>query len=95
MTYERLLASVGSADDLRFALDRGGKILKEWSWDEFNALPQTELKTDIHCVTTWSKFDMAWAGVSVDTLLGAQTGHFLALAGLGAQVVEEHPRGGK
>ena len=24
---------------------------------------------DIHCVTTWSKFDTDWAGVSVDTLL--------------------------
>ena len=25
----------------------------------------------IHCVTTWSKFDMTFAGVSVDTLLAA------------------------
>jgi DMSO/TMAO reductase YedYZ molybdopterin-dependent catalytic subunit len=23
---------------------------------------------DIHCVTTWSKFDTSWEGVSVDTL---------------------------
>jgi DMSO/TMAO reductase YedYZ molybdopterin-dependent catalytic subunit len=54
-----------------FSLDRGGKILKEWSWDEFNALPQTELKTDIHCVTTWSKLDTHWRGVTIDDLLKA------------------------
>jgi DMSO/TMAO reductase YedYZ molybdopterin-dependent catalytic subunit len=54
-----------------FSLDRGGKMLKEWSWDEFNALPQTELKTDIHCVTTWSKLDTQWRGVTIDDLLKA------------------------
>jgi DMSO/TMAO reductase YedYZ molybdopterin-dependent catalytic subunit len=26
---------------------------------------------DIHCVTKWSKFDTAWEGVTVDTLLAA------------------------
>ena len=40
-----------------------------WSWEEFQALPRTQLKTDIHCVTKWSKFDTAWEGVSIDTLL--------------------------
>jgi DMSO/TMAO reductase YedYZ molybdopterin-dependent catalytic subunit len=52
-----------------FSLDKGGKVLKEWSWGEFNALPQTELKTDIHCVTTWSKLDTHWRGVTIDDLL--------------------------
>ena len=46
-------------------------MLKEWSWDEFNALPQTELKTDIHCVTTWSKLDTHWRGVTIDDLVKA------------------------
>jgi DMSO/TMAO reductase YedYZ molybdopterin-dependent catalytic subunit len=54
-----------------FSIDQGGKVLKEWSWDEFNALPQTELKTDIHCVTTWSKLDTHWRGVTIDDLLKA------------------------
>ncbi len=40
-----------------------------WSWDEFLALPQETLTTDIHCVTKWSKFDTVWKGVSLDTLL--------------------------
>jgi DMSO/TMAO reductase YedYZ molybdopterin-dependent catalytic subunit len=40
-----------------------------WTWDEFTALPQVSVKTDIHCVTKWSKLDTAWDGVSVETLL--------------------------
>jgi DMSO/TMAO reductase YedYZ molybdopterin-dependent catalytic subunit len=41
----------------------------ELSWDELQALPQTELKTDIHCVTRWSKLDTVWRGVRVRDLL--------------------------
>lgn len=33
------------------------------TWDEFRALPETEIITDIHCVTRWSKLDTRWAGV--------------------------------
>ena len=33
------------------------------SWDEFDALPKTEHVQDIHCVTRWSKFDVAFRGV--------------------------------
>jgi len=42
-----------------------------WTWDTFQALPRTQLKTDIHCVTKWSKFDTSWEGVSIDTLIEA------------------------
>jgi DMSO/TMAO reductase YedYZ molybdopterin-dependent catalytic subunit len=42
---------------------------KRWTWDEFNKLPRTQLKMDIHCVTKWSKFDTLWEGVSVKTLV--------------------------
>jgi DMSO/TMAO reductase YedYZ molybdopterin-dependent catalytic subunit len=41
-----------------------------WTWDEIHSLPGSEFHGDIHCVTTWSKFDVTFAGVSVDTLLG-------------------------
>ena len=41
-----------------------------WSWDEAHALPAGEYRGDIHCVTTWSKFDTRFGGVSVDSLLG-------------------------
>ena len=33
------------------------------SWEQFNALPQQDSRSDIHCVTTWSKYDNDWAGV--------------------------------
>ena len=33
-------------------------------WAAFNALPQTTVTADIHCVTRWSKFDTAWTGVA-------------------------------
>lgn len=38
------------------------------TWDEFLALPMKEMKTDIHCVTRWSKLDTLWQGVSLDEL---------------------------
>lgn len=40
-----------------------------YSWKEFLALPAENFKNDIHCVTTWSKLDTKWRGVSIDTLL--------------------------
>ncbi len=40
-----------------------------WKWDELIALPAETPTVDIHCVTTWSKLDTTWKGVSVDTLL--------------------------
>lgn len=40
-----------------------------WSWGDFMAQPQTELVSDIHCVTTWSRYDNTWTGVSARHLL--------------------------
>jgi DMSO/TMAO reductase YedYZ molybdopterin-dependent catalytic subunit len=42
---------------------------KRWTWAEFNELPRTKIKMDIHCVTRWSKFDTEWEGVSLRTLV--------------------------
>jgi DMSO/TMAO reductase YedYZ molybdopterin-dependent catalytic subunit len=42
---------------------------KTWTWDEFNQLPRITLTMDIHCVTTWSKLDTTWEGISVRTLV--------------------------
>jgi DMSO/TMAO reductase YedYZ molybdopterin-dependent catalytic subunit len=55
----------------RFTLKDGPRPVASWSWDEFNALPRTALKRDIHCVTKWSKFDTSWEGVRVDDILAA------------------------
>jgi len=48
-----------------------GEVEQEarWTWDEFNQLPRTRLKMDIHCVTRWSKFDTEWEGISVRALV--------------------------
>lgn len=39
------------------------------NWDAFVALPQEERVSDIHCVTTWSRYDNRWKGVRTCTLL--------------------------
>jgi DMSO/TMAO reductase YedYZ molybdopterin-dependent catalytic subunit len=58
-------------DSWSFTVD--GLVEREvrWSWDEIHALPRSSYDGPIHCVTTWSKFDMTFAGVAVDTLLAA------------------------
>jgi DMSO/TMAO reductase YedYZ molybdopterin-dependent catalytic subunit len=33
------------------------------SWEKFTALPAREIRTDIHCVTRWSRFDTSFKGV--------------------------------
>jgi DMSO/TMAO reductase YedYZ molybdopterin-dependent catalytic subunit len=38
-------------------------------WTAFMALPQTEARSDIHCVTTWSRYDNDWTGVATRDLL--------------------------
>jgi DMSO/TMAO reductase YedYZ molybdopterin-dependent catalytic subunit len=53
------------------ALQLHGSLLRKWSWAEFEALPQTTVKTDIHCVTKWSKLDTTWQGVTFGDLLKA------------------------
>ncbi len=40
-------------------------------WAAFQALPQTTMRSDIHCVTTWSRYDNDWQGVSTLDLLEA------------------------
>jgi DMSO/TMAO reductase YedYZ molybdopterin-dependent catalytic subunit len=42
-----------------------------WTWDEMHALPSSSYHGAIHCVTTWSKFEISFTGVSVDTILAA------------------------
>ena len=41
----------------------------DWNWEEFTALPAEDVTKDISCVTRWTKLDMRWRGVAIDTLL--------------------------
>jgi len=51
-----------------------GEVEEEitWTWEEFNKLPHTRIKMDIHCVTRWSKFDTEWEGISLRQLVDEQ-----------------------
>ena len=53
------------------SLQRRGELISRWSWIEFEALPQTERTTDIHCVTKWTKLDTQWRGVTFDDIMKA------------------------
>jgi DMSO/TMAO reductase YedYZ molybdopterin-dependent catalytic subunit len=53
----RLFGTVDQPIELRYA--------------DLQALPQRQLRCDIHCVTRWSKFDTEWSGVHLQDLLQA------------------------
>lgn len=39
------------------------------NWEQFTALPQVDVRCDIHCVTHWSRLDNLFTGVATKTLL--------------------------
>ena len=54
-----------------------------WDWTAFRAQKQTQETTDIHCVTTWSRYDNRWEGLATRDLLDAvmprEDAHFVML----------------
>jgi DMSO/TMAO reductase YedYZ molybdopterin-dependent catalytic subunit len=69
-------------DDWTFTLTTEAGSATSWSWDELMALGPETVETDIHCVTSWSKFGTTWRGVSVDKLLdGVDTSAGYVMAG--------------
>lgn len=40
-----------------------------WGWQNFMHQPQSTRLSDIHCVTSWSRYDNSWEGVSARDLL--------------------------
>jgi len=42
---------------------------RRWTWDEFQRLPRTKVRMDVHCVTRWSKLGTDWEGVALRTLV--------------------------
>jgi len=53
----------------RLDLDGAVDNLVSLDWTAFAALPQVDTVSDIHCVTTWSRYDNHWQGVSTRALL--------------------------
>ena len=39
------------------------------TYEEFHALPRSEMVADFHCVTTWSRLDNRWEGVRIADLM--------------------------
>jgi DMSO/TMAO reductase YedYZ molybdopterin-dependent catalytic subunit len=42
-----------------------------WRWADYAAQKQTTKLSDIHCVTSWSRYDNEWQGVSTHDVLEA------------------------
>lgn len=42
-----------------------------WNWHDFISQTQTSKLSDIHCVTTWSRYDNHWDGVATHDLMEA------------------------
>lgn len=69
-------------DDWRLTLSVPGADDRVWTWAEMMALGPERIETDLHCVTSWSKFGTSWRGVSVDRLLeGVETDAEYVMAG--------------
>jgi DMSO/TMAO reductase YedYZ molybdopterin-dependent catalytic subunit len=61
---------VPSIDVKKWTFTISGLVEKErvLGYEESLALPHIEVFSDIHCVTTWSRYDNLWEGVSTGTI---------------------------
>ena len=57
----------------RWRLDVYGAVENPvfWTFAEFSAQKQAQFTSDIHCVTTWSRYDNEWEGLATRELLAA------------------------
>jgi DMSO/TMAO reductase YedYZ molybdopterin-dependent catalytic subunit len=60
-------------DPARWTFRCFGLVEREvsWTWEEFLRLPRVTVRSDIHCVTHWSRLDNTWEGVPVRAILEA------------------------
>jgi DMSO/TMAO reductase YedYZ molybdopterin-dependent catalytic subunit len=61
ISHERWRLKVGGLVERPVTLD----------WAALMAMPQTKSRSDIHCVTTWSRYDNDWIGVRTQDLLSS------------------------
>lgn len=47
-------------------------------WEAFLKLPQREVIADIHCVTHWTRFEVAWLGVAAKDIVALARPHAAA-----------------
>jgi DMSO/TMAO reductase YedYZ molybdopterin-dependent catalytic subunit len=77
-----------------FGIDGLVEMPPRFTWQEFRALPQTEVRSDFHCVTRWSRLNNLWKGVLFTEVLERAKAkptaqHVLVAAEEGVHV--EHP----
>jgi len=53
----------------RLVVDGAVENPASWDWTQFLAQPQRRSVSDIHCVTTWSRYDNVWEGLGTRDLL--------------------------
>jgi DMSO/TMAO reductase YedYZ molybdopterin-dependent catalytic subunit len=58
-------------DPKRWTFKCFGLVEREasWTWDELQKLPRVTVRSDVHCVTRWSKLDNAWEGVPARAII--------------------------
>lgn len=56
-------------DRWRLTVDGAVRHPLIWDWAAFQAQPQSDDVSDIHCVTAWSRYDNRWTGVAARHLL--------------------------
>ncbi|MFO7796398.1 MAG: molybdopterin-dependent oxidoreductase [Promethearchaeati archaeon] len=67
----------------KYRLEISGEVHnpKVLSLEDLNKLRDTVITTDVHCVTSWSKFDTRWEGISFNAILDIvkpkSSAHFL------------------
>jgi len=64
------LGPVPPTDDSGWTLTISGLVDKErhLNYEEFMSLPRVKVFSDIHCVTTWSRLNNLWEGVSTGVI---------------------------
>jgi len=70
----------------RFSIEGLVAEPRQWSWDQFQALPRVKVFADFHCVTRWSRLGNIWEGVSTRELIDLAGGakpdaHFVRVVG--------------
>lgn len=77
-----------------FGIDGLVETPLRFTWSEFRALPPTEVRSDFHCVTRWSRLNNLWKGALFTEVLERAKAkptaqHVLVAAEEGVHV--EHP----
>lgn len=56
-------------DDWRLSIDGAVEHPLTWDWATFQGQMQSAKTSDIHCVTSWSRYDNDWGGVATHDVL--------------------------